>query len=200
MRSTSACSICAVADTEPQLGRSHLPGSVVRHMPIYHTTSHTPIGPLLLAADDAGLRLIHFQAGPRPMAVPDHWVPASELAGGAAEQLEAYFAGELREFHLTLAPEGTPFQLAVWEALEEIPYGATVSYGGLAARIGRPGAARAVGGANARNPLPIVRPCHRVVGSRGQLTGFAGGLDIKRALLELEQRHGRVSPAHRPAP
>jgi methylated-DNA-[protein]-cysteine S-methyltransferase len=104
----------------------------------------------------------------------------------AAEQLAAYFAGELREFTLPLRPAGTPFQMAVWRALKRVPYGETVSYGELARRLGRPGAARAVGRANALNPLPVIVPCHRVIGADGALTGYAGGLCIKRALLDLE--------------
>jgi methylated-DNA-[protein]-cysteine S-methyltransferase len=101
-------------------------------------------------------------------------------------QLEAYFAGELRRFDLPLAPEGTPFQREVWSALTAIPYGETVSYGELARRLGRPAASRAVGAANGQNPIPIVIPCHRVIGADGSLTGFGGGLAIKRRLLDLE--------------
>ena len=104
----------------------------------------------------------------------------------AAEQLASYFAGELREFTLPLRPSGTPFELTVWDGLCRIAYGETTSYGELAGRVGRPGAARAVGRANGRNPLPIVVPCHRVIGADGTLTGYAGGLSVKRALLDLE--------------
>ena len=101
-------------------------------------------------------------------------------------QLDAYFAGELEDFDLRLAPSGTPFQLQVWRALREIPYGATASYGEIARAVGQPGAARAVGGANNRNPIAIIVPCHRVIGAGGSLTGYGGGLDRKRLLLELE--------------
>jgi methylated-DNA-[protein]-cysteine S-methyltransferase len=104
----------------------------------------------------------------------------------ARRQLEAYFAGELREFDLPLAPEGSEFQLRVWEQLRAIPYGETISYGELARRVGDPAAARAVGLANGRNPLPVIVPCHRVIGADGALTGFGGGLERKRRLLELE--------------
>src|SRR5205085_9923425 len=105
-----------------------------------------------------------------------------------ARQLREFFAGERTAFELPLRPAGTPFQRAVWDALLEVPYGETTGYGALAQRLGRPGAARAVGLANARNPLAIVVPCHRVVGASGALTGYAGGLERKRFLLELEAR------------
>jgi methylated-DNA-[protein]-cysteine S-methyltransferase len=104
-------------------------------------------------------------------------------------QLEAYFAGRLRQFTLDLAPQGTPFQQAVWRALQDIPYGQTTSYGALARQLGNPKASRAVGAANGQNPLAIVIPCHRVVGSTGKLTGYAGGVDTKQALLAFERRH-----------
>ena len=107
-------------------------------------------------------------------------------------QLRAYFAGELEAFDLPLAPQGTPFQLAVWKRLCEIPYGETISYGELARRIGNPNASRAVGLANGSNPIPIVIPCHRVIGSNGKLTGYGGGLPIKEKLLALERRQLRL--------
>ncbi len=106
----------------------------------------------------------------------------------AVRQLRAYFAGELERFDLTLAPEGTPFQLSVWNRLYEIPYGDTISYGELARRVGNPNASRAVGLANGSNPISIVVPCHRVIGSNGKLTGYGGGLPIKEKLLALERR------------
>ena len=117
-------------------------------------------------------------------AVELHWNRSA--LGRVREALEAYFAGELREFRLPLAPRGTDFQLRVWSALQRIPHGTTISYARLAARVGCPRAPRAVGRANATNPISIVVPCHRVVGSDGSLTGYAGGLARKRALLELE--------------
>ena len=110
----------------------------------------------------------------------------------AAEQLEAYFAGDRHEFDLVLAPTGTPFQLSVWRGLLEIPYGETRSYGQLAARLGNPGGSRAVGLANGRNPVAIVVPCHRVIGADGTLTGYAGGMDRKRLLLDLEAGVGSL--------
>jgi len=107
-------------------------------------------------------------------------------------QLDSYFAGGLKQFDLPLAPEGTPFQLKVWQRLCEIPYGETMSYGELARRIGNPNASRAVGLANGANPIPIVIPCHRVIGSNGKLTGYGGGLPIKEKLLALERRQLRL--------
>ncbi len=146
----------------------------------------TPVGRLLLTGDEDALRGISFQSGRHPAEVPEAWQRAEEPFRDAIAQLAAYFAGRLRRFDLALAPEGTPFQREVWSALTEIPYGETVSYSELARRIGRPAATRAVGAANGRNPLPIVVPCHRVIGANGSLTGFGGGLSIKRRLLDLE--------------
>jgi methylated-DNA-[protein]-cysteine S-methyltransferase len=119
--------------------------------------------------------------------VPDGVVWDDERGAPAAAQLAQYFRGERRSFDLALAPRGTDFQRAVWAELARIPYGATVSYRALAERVGRPNASRAVGRANATNPLPIVVPCHRVIGTNGTLTGYAGGIDAKTVLLELEQ-------------
>jgi methylated-DNA-[protein]-cysteine S-methyltransferase len=109
-------------------------------------------------------------------------------------QLQAYFAGDLETFNLSLAPEGTPFQIEVWQRLRDIPYGQTISYGELARRIGNPKASRAVGLANGSNPIPIVIPCHRVIGSNGKLTGYGGGLPIKEKLLALERHQLRLVP------
>lgn len=152
----------------------------------------SPIGPLTLTAEGGALTAIDFGA---PASVADGAPPADPVLPEAARQLEAYFAGELRDFDLPLRPSGTPFQLTVWEALRRIPYGATVSYGELAASIGRPGAARAVGSANHHNPLPIVLPCHRVIGADGTLTGYAGGLGIKTALLAVESSQLHTWPS-----
>jgi len=128
-----------------------------------------------------------MQAGRAALAVPSGWRPASEPFEDARTQLAEYFAGRRRRFELPLAMDGTPFQRRVWQALREIPYGRTTSYGELAHRIGRsPSASRAVGMANGRNPIAVVVPCHRVVGADGSLTGFGGGLERKRLLLELE--------------
>jgi len=155
-------------------------------MSMVYTHFESPVGPLLLSADEQGLRAIRFAVRGRPASPDPGWVEDPRPFRKASGQLDRYFAGELREFDLTLAPEGTPFQLEVWRALRRIPYGRTISYGELARRVGRPDASRAVGAANGRNPLPIVVPCHRVIGADGSLTGFGGGLPIKRALLELE--------------
>ena len=146
----------------------------------------TPVGRLLLAADEDGLRGISFRDGPRPVEAAEGWRRTREPFREAIAQLDAYFRGRLQRFDLALAPEGTPFQREVWSALTTIPYGETVSYGDLARLLGRPAVSRAVGAANGRNPIPIVIPCHRVIGADGSLTGFGGGLAIKRRLLELE--------------
>ena len=146
----------------------------------------TPVGTLLLTGDGKRLHEIVFPVKDRR---PD---PATEERAEpfreVTRQLTAYFEGSLKEFDLELAPQGTPFQLRVWEELQRIPYGETISYGELAQRIGNPSASRAVGAANGRNPIPIVIPCHRVIGAGGSLTGFGGGLEVKRALLDLERK------------
>jgi methylated-DNA-[protein]-cysteine S-methyltransferase len=147
------------------------------------------VGRLLVAGDEAGLRYISFEKGKNRIAPEKEWREDRSYLGKAIRQLDLYFQGRLRQFSLKLAPRGTPFQLSVLRALQDVPYGATISYGDLAQRIGRPKASRAVGGANARNPLPIVIPCHRVIGSNGSLVGFGGGLEIKRKLLDLERTH-----------
>ncbi|WP_119717576.1 methylated-DNA--[protein]-cysteine S-methyltransferase [Cognatilysobacter tabacisoli] len=151
------------------------------------TTIGSPVGPLLLAADEGGLRLIEFASPRHPVALGDGWVDGdSAVLDAARAQLGEYFAGTRRTFDLPLAPRGTAFQRSVWSALAGIPYGATVSYQDLATRLGAPTATRAVGAANGRNPLPIVLPCHRVIGANGALTGFGGGLPTKAFLLRLE--------------
>lgn len=151
------------------------------------TTIDSPVGGLLLSADEAGLRSLEFVSGRRPVAPGASWVKDDSAFAGVCAQLNGYFAGRLTEFDVDLAPEGTPFQLTVWRELRKIPYGATISYGELARRIGNPAASRAVGSANGRNPISIIIPCHRVIGSSGGLTGFGGGLENKRRLLALEQ-------------
>ncbi|HVQ12847.1 MAG TPA: methylated-DNA--[protein]-cysteine S-methyltransferase [Vicinamibacterales bacterium] len=143
----------------------------------------TPIGRLLLARDDIGLRLIRFEG---PAEAGPH-VPHDNLFEDVVAQLMEYFAGTRRQFDLPLAPAGTPFQQRVWAALLDIPYGHTISYGELASRIGQKSASRAVGLANGSNPLPIVIPCHRVIGANGKLTGYGGGLPIKERLLAHER-------------
>lgn len=153
-----------------------------------YTYLDSPIGPLLIAGDEAGIRRISFPGGKRTLKPDPDWVEDENAFPEARRQLTAYFAGELTEFDLPLAPETTPFQSRVLTELRKVPYGATVSYGELARRVGNPKASRAVGMANGRNPIPIVIPCHRVIGANGDLTGFGGGLDTKRKLLALERR------------
>jgi methylated-DNA-[protein]-cysteine S-methyltransferase len=151
---------------------------------LLYTTLPSPVGELLLAGDEKSLKYIHF-ASETFDPLPD-WQAIDALPYPAVEQLTAYFAGSLRDFDLPLDPEGTTFQLEVWAALEEIPYGKTISYLELAHRIGNPDSIRAVGLANGKNPLPIIIPCHRVIGSDGSLVGYGGGLPIKETLLQLE--------------
>ncbi|MEZ5561025.1 MAG: methylated-DNA--[protein]-cysteine S-methyltransferase [Pseudomonadales bacterium] len=147
----------------------------------------SPVGRLLLAGENGRLKLIAFSIGGRARGADADWVRDDAPFAPVREQLNAYFAGRLRHFDLPLAPDATPFQAAVLAALQEIPYGETRSYKDIAIAVGNPRAVRAVGRANGDNPLPIVIPCHRVIGSNGALTGFGGGLDNKRYLLELER-------------
>lgn len=149
----------------------------------------TPIGPLLLAADEQGLRHIDFNRADQGERIQSRWRRDRRFLGAAIEQLEAYFAGDLHDFDVALAARGTGFRKTVWDELVRIPYGETISYGELARRIGAPAASRAVGAANGANPLPVIVPCHRVIGSTGKLTGFGGGLPIKQWLLDHERRH-----------
>lgn len=152
--------------------------------------SECPLGPVFLVSKGSGLAGLYFEGqrhSPRDAA---EWSWEAELPVFAEtlRQLAEYFAGKRQSFELPLEPEGTPFQRDVWRELEAIPHGATLTYSELAQRVGRPKAARAVGAAVGRNPLSILIPCHRVVGQNGSLTGYAGGLDRKSALLELEAR------------
>lgn len=156
------------------------------------TQIESPLGPLLLAADETGLRSIEFVNGRRTARPDPTWHEDPYPLQEPVRQLHAYFAGDLETFDLPLAPAGTPFQLAVWHRLCEIPYGETISYGELARHLGNPNASRAVGLANGANPIPIVIPCHRVIGSNGKLTGYGGGLPIKEKLLALERRQLRL--------
>ena len=146
----------------------------------------TSIGEMTVAGDEQGLRHVLFPDNEYPPAGREHWRRDAQALRAAREQLLAYFAGELRRFDLPLAPAGTPFQKMVWTSLAEIPFGRTWSYGELARHIGQDRAVRAVGAANGRNPLPVVLPCHRVIGADGSLTGFGGGLPLKKFLLEHE--------------
>jgi methylated-DNA-[protein]-cysteine S-methyltransferase len=154
----------------------------------------SPIGRLLLAGRAGALSLIYFLSGRGRLTPDPAWQEDPRSFAEARRQLEAYFAGRLEVFDLPLALDGTPFQVKVWHAVAEIPYGQTRAYGEVARRIRRPNAVRAVGAANGQNPLPIVIPCHRVIGSNGSLTGYGGGLPIKRALLALESRQRSLVP------
>jgi methylated-DNA-[protein]-cysteine S-methyltransferase len=146
----------------------------------------TPIGPLLLAGDQTGLRLLSFAASRRAQKPNPGWREKRSSFTDVIQQLDEYFCGKRREFDVRLALDGTEFQLRVWNRLLQIPYGETLAYGQLAREIGAPRAARAVGLANGANPIPIIVPCHRVIGSNGSLTGFGGGLPLKNKLLALE--------------
>jgi len=153
---------------------------------MYYCYMDTPIGELLLAGDDDGLGLVGFPQGKMRHDPEPDWIFNEKPFAAARQQLEEYFAGERKDFDLPLHLSGTHFQVQVLQELQRIPYGETTSYGDIAKRIGRPKAMRAVGAANGRNPIPIIVPCHRVIGSSGDLTGFGGGLDTKEALLRLE--------------
>jgi methylated-DNA-[protein]-cysteine S-methyltransferase len=153
---------------------------------VYFTYCDSPIGKLLLAGDAQALRIISLPNDRHHLVPADDWQQSDDALHNAVEQLCAYFAGDLHEFELPVDPGGTEFQRQVWKALRAIPYGTTVSYGELAQRLEKPTATRAVGAANGANPIPIVIPCHRVIGANGSLTGFGGGLDAKRWLLEHE--------------
>jgi methylated-DNA-[protein]-cysteine S-methyltransferase len=150
-------------------------------IPLRHRTCRTPLGPLTVVASDSGLRGVRWGAA-------DGDDSDNGLLDEAQRQLRAYFEGGLRRFELPLDLVGTEFQLVAWRSLADVPYGTTISYGEQARRLGRPGAARAVGAANGRNPLPVVLPCHRLVGTNGSLVGYGGGLARKRMLLEHEAR------------
>jgi methylated-DNA-[protein]-cysteine S-methyltransferase len=145
------------------------------------TVYESPVGPLRLEARDGTLVALHLNARPGPQNLDD------PVLAEATTQLREYFAGTRTSFALPLQMDGNAFEQRVWAALRTIPYGETASYGEIAAQIGAPGAARAVGVANARNPIAIIVPCHRVIGANGKLVGFGGGLPMKRALLDLEQ-------------
>jgi len=151
----------------------------------YYTTTDSPIGELLLVGDGDELSALYMQAGRRKRIDPS-WARSDEPFATVVEQLAEYFDGRRQEFDVPLAPQGQPFQLQAWKALRDIPYGETITYGEQARRIGHPDAARAVGAANGQNPIAVIVPCHRVIGANGSLTGFGGGLERKRLLLDLE--------------
>ena len=154
----------------------------------YTHIDDSPVGPLLLAGDSEALHVLAFGIGSRSREVDADWLPDTKgVLKNVRKELDQYFAGRLRTFSTRLAFKGTPFQNEVWKQLTRIPYGETISYLDLANRIKNPKAVRAVGMANGANPIAIIVPCHRVIGSNGSLTGFGGGLPTKRALLELEK-------------
>jgi methylated-DNA-[protein]-cysteine S-methyltransferase len=153
-------------------------------MPVYFST--TALGKLGIRETDGNITQVYFATEPPPVAVE---IQETDLIKAAFLQLTAYFNGQLQEFSLPLAPQGTDFMQAVWKALRAVPYGKTASYQDIATAIGNPKAVRAVGQANHRNPLPIFIPCHRIIGSNGKLVGYAGGLPIKQQLLALEKHY-----------
>ena len=157
---------------------------------IFYTTLDSPVGKLFLTSNGEAITELFMEkhkGGPKPIG---DWRRDDTLFREAADQLRAYFAGELTEFDLPLATGGAPFQQRVWAELRRIPYGSTMSYGELARRIGNPKASRAVGAANGSNPISIIIPCHRVIGSDGRLTGYGGGIDRKAWLLDHEAGRG----------
>jgi methylated-DNA-[protein]-cysteine S-methyltransferase len=156
-------------------------------MNTFYRYLRTPIGTLLLAGTSDALSRVSFERGGEPATPLETWVRDDAQFAAAAQQLIEYFEGRRSTFDLQLAPEGTEFQKRVWSALLTIPYGETRSYAWLAQAIGNPAAARAVGAANGANPIPVIVPCHRVIGASGALTGFGGGLPVKKFLLELER-------------
>lgn len=160
---------------------------------MYYCYLDTPIGEIMLAGDEDALSLVGFPDGRMRHDPEPDWIYKEKPFAAAISQLNEYFAGERQQFDLPLRLDGTEFQLLVLQELRRIPYGETASYGDIAERIGRPKAVRAVGAANGRNPIPIIVPCHRVIGAGGDLTGFGGGLETKRALLKLESEHAETN-------
>ncbi|HYK88197.1 MAG TPA: methylated-DNA--[protein]-cysteine S-methyltransferase [Acidobacteriota bacterium] len=154
---------------------------------MYYTYEQSPVGRLLLAGSSDALKWIHFETPQGPSTPKSEWQYSDHHLTEVTRQRDAYFEGKLRTFDLPLEPDGTAFQKSVWQELLKIPYGETVSYAEIARRLSHPSATRAVGAANGRNPLPIVVPCHRVIGSSGKLTGYGGGIAIKEFLLSLER-------------
>ena len=159
---------------------------------MYYCYFESPLGKLLLTGNEL-LESLHFPQGKTRKEPERDWIYKEELFSAALDQLEAYFNGELTTFDLELNVKGTDFQKTVWQELVRIPYGETISYGELAKRIKNPNASRAVGMANGKNPISIIIPCHRVIGKNGSLTGFGGGLEAKKNLLEFEKRNLNIS-------
>ncbi|MFP6849509.1 MAG: methylated-DNA--[protein]-cysteine S-methyltransferase [Pseudomonas sp.] len=153
---------------------------------MFYRYHDSPIGRLLLSGDASGLQHVLMDIADKPWRIDEHWRSAGDELDQVCRQLDEYFAGRRQRFELRLAPQGTAFQQAVWQALQSIPFGQTSCYSDLAAEIARPKAVRAVGAANGANPIAIIIPCHRVIGRDGSLTGYAGGLPRKALLLKLE--------------
>lgn len=153
---------------------------------VKHTTITSPIGRLLLVGDEQALHGLYMLDGPKPLALDPDWIEDPAPFAAVITQLREYFAGDRTDFDVDVELHGTPFQQQVWQALRGIPYGQTISYGELARRIENPSAVRAVGLANGRNPVSVIVPCHRVIGANGTLTGYGGGVERKRLLLDLE--------------
>jgi methylated-DNA-[protein]-cysteine S-methyltransferase len=159
---------------------------------LFYTSIDSPIGELLLLGDGEELHGLYMQGGRKPARIAPQWQRSAAPFADVRAQLQEYFAGERVAFDVPLAMHGSSFELKVWRALVAIPYGQTASYGEIAARVGQPSAARAVGLANGRNPIAVIVPCHRVIGANGTLTGYGGGLERKQLLLELEHGQGRL--------
>ncbi len=155
----------------------------------YYDFHASPVGTLLLGLNERGVSHLLFDKGRQSLPITSDWKHDPSRLDCMRTQLDAYFAGRLQEFDLPLAPNGSDFQLAVWSELKKIPYGETITYGAIARTLGDVSASRAVGAANGQNPISIIVPCHRVIGSNGKLVGYGGGLPNKKFLIELEQRH-----------
>lgn len=159
-------------------------------LPMYFATiPESPVGPIIVAGSENGLKIVSFQSShPKsaPLQPKPEWQENERLFRDCIRQLKAYFSGKLTRFDLPLDPDGTDFQKRVWKALVDVPFGTTATYGEIARAIGQPAASRAVGMANGRNPIAIVVPCHRIIGTSGKLVGYGGGLDKKVLLLRLE--------------
>jgi len=164
----------------------------MKNIPLSYTYFDSPVGRLLLVGDKTSLHFLSFPGGNKAFEPQPAWVQSDTHFDVVKDQLSAYFSGSLDTFNIPLTLHGTDFQKQVWELLKEIPFGATRTYGGLAKALGRPNASRAVGAANGSNPIPIIIPCHRVIGSTGKLTGFGGGIETKRFLLNLEDPSPRL--------
>ena len=155
---------------------------------LFYTHLDSPVGPLLVAGNDGALHFLSFASGSKAFGPRETWIERGKPFAEVKAQLDAYFAGRLTVFDLPLVLHGTAFQKREWLALADIPYGERRTYGWMAAKLGRPAASRAVGAANGANPIPIILPCHRLVGANGSLTGFGGGIERKHFLLDLEAR------------